>query len=74
MNEWILLDNKSTVTIFCNPYMVKDYQKTNNGSLDLVTNTGVLRTTQKATIPGLGKAWFNPHAIENIFSYTEMAK
>jgi hypothetical protein len=52
MNKWILLNNKSTVTIFCNPDMVQDIQETNNESLDLVTNTGVLRTTQKATIPG----------------------
>jgi hypothetical protein len=42
--------------------------------LDLVTNAGVLRTTKKATIPGWGKAWFNPHVITNIFSYAEMAK
>jgi hypothetical protein len=45
-----------------------------NESLDLVTNTGVLRTTQKATIPGWGKAWFNPHVIAKILSYAEMAK
>ena len=59
MKDWILLDNESPVTIFCNPDMVEDIQDMKYESLDLVTNAGILRTTQKATIPGWGRAWFN---------------
>ena len=73
IKEWILLDNESTVTIFCNPNLVEGIHETDE-SLDLVTNAGVLRTNLKANIPGWGKAWFSPHAITNIFSYAEMAK
>jgi hypothetical protein len=54
--------------------LVSDICNTENKSLDLVTNAEILRTTQKATIPGWHEAWFNPRAITNIFSYAEMAK
>jgi hypothetical protein len=54
--------------------MVQDIHNIINKSLDLVTNAGILRTTQKVTIPGWGEAWFNPQAITNIFSYAKMAK
>ena len=74
MKDWILLDNESTVTIFCNPNMVSDICDSKNNLLDLMTNAGVLRTKHKATVPGWGEVWFNPHAITNIFSYAEMAQ
>jgi hypothetical protein len=74
MRNWILLDNKSTVTIFCNLNLVSNILNTTNESLNLVTNAGILQAGQKVTIPGWGKVWFNPHAIINIFSYLEMAK
>jgi hypothetical protein len=54
--------------------MVKNICETTNRLLDLVTNTRILRTTQKAIILGWGEAWFNPRAITNILCYAEMAK
>jgi hypothetical protein len=67
-----LLDNKSTITIFCNPDMVEDIQDIKHESLELVTNAGILQTTQKATIPGWGRAWCNEETKTNIFSYAEI--
>ena len=73
MKNWIFLDSKLTVTIFCNPNMVTDIKEVNE-HLDYVTNAGVFKTTTKSMIPGQKIAWFNPEAITNIFSYSEMAQ
>jgi hypothetical protein len=39
-------------TVFCNPDMVRDICNIKNESLDFISNANILRTTQKATIPG----------------------
>jgi hypothetical protein len=74
MKNWILLENETTVTIFCYSNLVSNIQDTTNKSLNLVTNAGILQTSQKAIVPGWGKVWFNLYAIINIVSYSEMAK
>jgi hypothetical protein len=68
------LNNESTVTIFGNPNMVNNIYETSEKPLYLITNTGVLLTTQKATVPRWGEVWFNSQAITSIFSCAEMAK
>jgi hypothetical protein len=55
MRTWILLDNQSSATIFCNPRMVKNIRKTND-RLDLQTNAGILSTNMKCDIPEWGEA------------------
>ena len=44
MKDKVLLDNKTTVKIFCNLNMVTDIYDTNEKSLDLVTNAKVPKT------------------------------
>jgi hypothetical protein len=73
MREWILLDNQSSVTVFCNPNLVQNIRKSNEGDMYLSTNGGILVTTKKADLPEWGEVWFNEAAITNIFSYAEMA-
>ena len=72
MRDWILLDNQSSVSVFCNRDLVQNIRKSNDGDMDLSTNGGVLVTKQKADLPQWGEVWFNNHAITNIISYAEM--
>ena len=73
MRDWILLDNQSSVSVFCNRDLVQNIRKSNDGDMHLPTNGGVLVTKQKTDLPQWGEVWFNNHAITNIISYAEMA-
>ena len=73
MRDWILLDNQSSVTIFCNKDLVENIRESKTGNMYLSTNGGLLVTKHKADLPQWGEVWFNENAITNIFSYAEMA-
>ena len=72
MCDWILLDNQSSVTVFCNKDMVNNIHESKE-SMHLATNGGTLITTKEADLPHWGKVWFKDQAITNIFSYAEMS-
>ena len=72
LREIILLDNQSTMSLFCNERMVSDI-KTAPIPLTLKSNGGTMQVNKVASIgDGKPKVWFLSQAITNILSLKEV--
>ena len=68
LHQVILLDNQSTVSLFCNPQFASDYVKVDK-PLHLQSNGSTVTVYRKAEIgDGDTKVWFSKKAITNILS------
>eukprot|EP00978_Attheya_sp_CCMP212_P012571 scaffold31431_cov54-Attheya_sp.AAC.3 len=72
LRTWILLDNESSTSIFCNKNYVKDIRESNT-IMELNTNGGTLTSTQECDVAEFGTTWFNKHAVTNILSFAEVS-
>ena len=64
----ILLDNQSTMDLFCNIDLVNKISKSSS-KMQLQSNGGTMTVNRKATLPGYKKrVWYNTNAITNILS------
>ena len=71
MRESISLDNGSTLSLFCNPELVKDIRQSNT-TLKMHTNAGSKESNQQVTMPGFGNVWFHEDGIANTFGFGDL--
>ena len=73
MKKWILLDNQSTVDLFCDMNLLSNIRVVKS-TMSIATNGGTLITNKKGYLSGYGDVWFDERAITNILSLDNVTK
>jgi hypothetical protein len=68
---WILLDNQSTIDVFCNKQLLVNIHKTSS-TMSIHCNAGIKTTSEIGELPGYGEVWYHPTGIANILSLSRV--
>ena len=72
MYDWILLNTCSLINLFCNQSFVCNVHQVNT-TLSLAMNAGTMMTKIQAELPVYGTVWFDPQAMTNVLSFSNIA-
>jgi hypothetical protein len=70
---WVLLDNQSTVDVFCNPTLLRNIRKVDR-SMHIQCTAGTTSTNMMGDLDGYGPVWYHPEGIANILSLSRVKK
>ena len=73
MCDWILLSTHSLINLFCNRSFVHNMHQVDT-TLSLAMNAGTMMTNLQAELPGYSTVWFDPQAMTNVLSLSNIAK
>jgi hypothetical protein len=70
-NTWILLDNQSTIDVFCNPTMLANTHKIEE-KFEIQCTAGTISTNLMGTLNDYGDVWYHADGIVNILSLSQV--
>ena len=71
LKQLILLDNQSTINLFCDATLLTNI-KTTRDTCTVVSTGGTTVTNQQGYLKNFGYVWYSPKAITNILSLAKV--